>query len=454
VEEHQFMIFFPVTQKHDYYKKPRRIIMKIKKNIFSTILSLLLLLSFFTACAPAAPAETTVQETAPTATTPMKNEVLKIGFAMDMTGPGAEWFVPFGNILEMEIARINQEGGIEVAGKKYDLQLVKETTNLTPEGARAAAEKLMYQDGIKIMWGAGILDETMGLQDVTMPNKVLNLTAGWGQEILSGALVDGKIVNPYNYTIAIIASSRESTPGLWRYVSENYPTFTRVADITIDTVASHWGFDEVESKILPEYGLTSVIQEFYEPGITDFYSILTRVLKENPDIIHCSNSPPNEWSLIMKQAREMGFEGLFVREEMISQNEIDMTGAENIEGLIGWDFPAYGDTALPEYKDLVTRYTAMYGRWDAFAPVGVRMLPVLINAMQEASTVDDTEKIIQTLISHSWQSYGQEMVFCGMPYYGLDHYSITPLSIVQVQNGQVVPVGTISNADQCEFWKE
>lgn len=440
--------------------------MKIQKNILVIMLELLLLLSLITACAPSpatqattavqenTPVATIVQENPTVATAEVKNEVLKIGFAMDMTGPGAEWFVPFSNILEMEFARINKEGGIEVAGKKYDLQLIKETTNLTPEGARAAAEKLMYQDGVKIMWGAGILDETMGLQDVTMPNKVLNLTAGWGQGILSGELVDGKIVNPYKYTIAIIASSRESTPGLWRYIAENYPDKKRVADITINTVASHWGFDEVESKILSVYGFESVIQEFYEPGLMDFYSILTRVLQENPDIIHCSNSPPNEWSLIMKQAREMGFEGLFVREEMISQNEIDMTGSENIEGLIGWDFPAYGDTALSEYKDLVNRYTEKYGRWDAFAPVGIRMLPALIGAMQEAETVEDTEKIIQTLVSHSWQSYGQEMVFCGEEYYGLNHYSITPLTIVQVQNGKVVPVGNISNEDQCEFWKK
>jgi ABC-type branched-subunit amino acid transport system substrate-binding protein len=172
--------------------------MKTWKICFGIIGTMLLLLPLGTACVPDSSSQkanptqgSTLVVTKPLANTqeatkPQANEVLKLGFAMDLTGPGAEWFVPFANILEMEIDRINIEGGVEVAGKKYDLKLIKYTTNLTAEGAKAAAEKLIYQDGVKVMWGAGILDETMALQDVTMPNKVLNFSAGFGQETLSG----------------------------------------------------------------------------------------------------------------------------------------------------------------------------------------------------------------------------------------------------------------------------
>ena len=426
--------------------------MKTLKQCLNAICTALLLLPLVAGCAsPAATQVSPAPEQATQATTTtQKNEILKIGFAMDLTGPGAEWFVPFANILEMEIDRINSEGGIEVAGTKYDLEFFKETTNLTPEGAKAAAEKLMYQDGVKIMWGAGILDEVMALQDVTTPNKVMNLSACFGQECLSGKLVDGKIVDPYERSITIVASGRETQPGLWRWVRENYPDYKRVADITIDTVASHWSYDEVESKVLATYGFESVIQEYYETGLTDFYAILTRALAENPDVIHCSNSPPNEWALMMKQAREMGFKGIFLREEMGAQNLIDIAGAKNIEGLVGWDYPT---GTLPEYKDLVKRYTERYGRWDAYAPVGVRMLPVLIAAMQKAGTVDDVDKIIATLVSNTWTTYGQELAFCGEEYYGENHLAITPLVITQARDGVFTPVGEMSIDDQCNSLK-
>lgn len=381
------------------------------------------------------------------------NEILKIGFAFDLTGPGAEWFVPFGNALEMEFDEINKKGGIEVAGKKYDLKLIKETTNFTAEGAKAAAEKLVYKDKVKIIWGAGILHTTMALQDVTMPNKVLNLSAGWGREVLSGKLVDGKIKNPYKYTIAIVATSYETTPGMWKWVKEKYPTYTRVADITINTEASHWAVEDVELKLLPELGFTPVIQEFYEVGLNDFYPILSKVLEKNPDVIHCSNSPPNEWSLIMKQAREMGFKGLFFREEMASSDIFKIAGKENVEGLVGWDFPVFGDLAVPEYLDFKKRYTERYGVWHQYSPVPIRMLPPLIEAMKIAGTVDDVDKIIATLTSRTWKSYGQEMMFGGAQYYGIPNMSATPLVVTQVQNGEFVPVGTISDEDQLKYWE-
>lgn len=425
--------------------------MKTKKIYFGIIGTVLLLLPLVTACVSGSG----TQEANPTqgstmeATKPQANEVLKLGFAMDLTGPGAEWFVPFANILEMEIDRINKEGGVEVAGKKYDLKLIKYTTNLTAEGAKAAAEKLVYQDGVKIMWGAGILDETMALQDVTMPNKVLNFSAGFGQETLSGKLVDGKIVNPYKYTIAIVATSYESSPGMWKWVKANYPDYKRVATITIDTVASHWAVEQVEAKALSKLGFVPAIQEYYETGQTDFYGILTKVLQEEPDIIHCTNSPPNEWALIMKQAREMGFKGIFFREEMASQNIIDIAGADNVEGLLGWDYPVM----LPEYQDLIKRYTERYGRWDSYAPIAIRMLPVLIQAMQKAGTVDDVDKILSTILAGKWKTYGQDMQFCGQEYYGVPNFAVSPLTITQFRAGKFVPVGTISNDDQCTFWQ-
>ncbi len=381
------------------------------------------------------------------------HEILKLGFAMDLTGPGAEWFVPFANALEMEFDKINSEGGVAIGGKVYDLKLIKETTNFTAEGGKAAAEKLVYKDKVKILWGAGILHDTVAVQDVTMPNKVINFSAGWGREVLTGKLQDGKVVNPYKYTLAVCATSYETTPGLWKWVRQNYPDHKRVAHITINTEASHWCVEDVALKLLPQMGFVPVIEEYYEVGLNDFYAILTKILAQKPDIIHCTNSPPNEWSLIIKQAREMGFKGLFFREEMASADIFKIAGKENVEGLIGWDFPAFGGLAVPEYLDFKERYTKRYGVWHMYSPIPIRILPPLLAAMKEVGSVDDTDKIMKVLTSKSWDTYGQKMDFGGAGYYGVPNMTATPLMITQVRGGDFVSVGTISNEDQLKYWK-
>jgi len=379
-------------------------------------------------------------------------QILKMGFAFDLTGPGAEWFNPFAQALEMEIEETNKKGGIDVGGEKYLIKLIKEDTKFTAEGAKAAAEKLVYREKVKYIWGAGIIHTSMALQDVTLPNKVLNLSAGWGKEVLSGKEEPGQPATPYEYTIRIVAGSRQTTPGMWKWVKENYPNAKKVAHITIDTIASHYAVEEVALKLLPSLGFEPIHQEYYEPGMTDFYPLLSKILAKEPDVIQCTNSPPNEWSLIIKQSREMGYEGLFFREEMASADLFTIAGKENCEGLIGWDYPVFGDYAVPELLDFKKRFSDKYGKWIQYSLVPVRLYPPLIQAIQMAGDVDNVERVLELLTTETFNTYGQELRMGGGEYYGVPNMSATPLVITQVQNGEFVPVGTITIEDQLAPW--
>ena len=376
-------------------------------------------------------------------------KILKMGFAFDLTGPGAEWFNPFAQALELEIEQTNKNGGINVGGDNYMIKLIKEDTKFTAEGAKAAAEKLVYREKVKYIWGAGIIHTSMALQDVTLPNKVLNLSAGWGKEVLSGK--EGS--PPYKYTIRIVAGSRQTTPGMWKWVRDNYPDAKRGAHITIDTIASHYAVEEVALEILPILGFEPIHQEYYETGMTDFYPILSKILAKNPDVIQCTNSPPNEWSLIIKQSREMGYKGLFLREEMASADLFTIAGQENCEGLVGWDYPVFGALAVPELLDFKKRFTEKYGKWIQYSLVPVRLYPPLIQAIEMAGDVDDVDRVLELLTTKKFTTYGQELMCGGGEYYGVPNMSATPLVITQVQNGEFIPVGTITNEDQLSPWE-
>ena len=102
----------------------KRFIMKKTKTIFSIFLISILLIFTLSNLVIA-------QE---------KHEILKVGFAFDITSMGAEWFLPELKAMNMEFERINESGGVKIGDKIYDLQLLEETTDFTAEGARAARE--------------------------------------------------------------------------------------------------------------------------------------------------------------------------------------------------------------------------------------------------------------------------------------------------------------------------
>ncbi len=384
-----------------------------------------------------------------------KHETLKIGYAFDITSMGAEWFLPGLNALTMEIERINENGGVKIGDTIYDLKLFTETTDFTAEGARAAAEKLIYKDGVDIIWGAGILHTSTALQDVTLPNNIINLSQCFGRVCLCGELVNNEIVNPYKYTLMIIATSYETTPRIWQYIREAYPDYKRVAEININTIAAHWCTGEIAKMTLPLFGFEMVAEEYYELGLNDFYPILTKILAQNPDVIHFPNVSPTDMALIMKQARELGYgsDKLFLLENPKSPEIVEIAGGkEAVEGLIMYDYPTDGESATLELIDLKKRYTERYGTWVPLVVIPTLPLPAVLEAMQIVGNTSDSDKIMELLTSRRWKTYGVEIAFGGAEYYGVPNMEVFPLSLFQMKNGNWEKVADITIDDQLGFW--
>lgn len=107
-------------------------------------------------------------------------------------------------------------------------------------------------------------------------------------------------------------------------------------------------------------GMELVASQFYELGTTDFYPQLTRVLAENPDLIDVTPTPAAQTGLIVKQAREMGYDGLFVTVPPPMANiRVEIAG-EHAEGFIGVGTSEYrGGT--PKQNAFYQNYIDKYG---------------------------------------------------------------------------------------------
>ena len=146
-----------------------------------------------------------------------------------------------------------------------------------------------------------------------------------------------------------------------------------------------------ELEVAGELGLTVVAAEFYETGTSDFYPMLTKIISKNPDVINLQNSQPGVMALVIKQARELGYEGIILAPNgVLPEVLIPITGVEAAEGFLN-NQADYTDPMWPEetralYQDWLNRYPdlSMYTTTQA-ASTAVNMY---VKAIQQAGTTD------------------------------------------------------------------
>ncbi len=80
-------------------------------------------------------------------------DVIKIGLLQIFSGPGAGNGEIFWATCNWVAHDINKRGGIMVDGKKKKILFVKGDTKGKPADTKKAAEKLVLQDKVDILWG-------------------------------------------------------------------------------------------------------------------------------------------------------------------------------------------------------------------------------------------------------------------------------------------------------------
>ncbi len=366
---------------------------------------------------------------------------------MPYSGPAAGWGIPFTRGVELEIEKVNSEGGIKVGGVNYLLEPIREDNFFTTDGAKTAAEKLIYKHEVKIIFGSVATHDSWGVQLATTPNKVINDTASWHKKVLKP---EDEPCAPYAFKS--LPTTIETVPGVWSYIKAKHPEVQRIALIGPDTESSCWA-EPINRDYLESVGYDVVFLEYFEFGMTDFYPILTRLLATNPDAIQSSSAGVSDWGLILKQARELGYDGISVQDCPIAGDDLfGISGLEAAEGFIAYDYLHYGPSSTPEYRDFHKRFVDKYGMWAGLCPCFVTFFYPLIQAMEQTGTVDDTDILVEALETGTFDVFGLETVFGGEALYGRPRMMMQPLGITEVVNGKQVMVGIISVEDQLYGW--
>lgn len=311
------------------------------------------------------------------------NKVLKIGHIGVMSGPAASWGLinKYAALAGAEI--INEDGGFEIGGEKYDIEIVSLDTKQDPRVAIAGMERLVYSEGIKYIIGPNVDDTTRAVLPVLEKAGAFNICYGWHRELFTA---------PSKNTALGMIAGYQSAPVIYKYLKEQ----RGVKSLACVPRNDASGLNSRDSCVAAADQLGIKItssDSTYEPNTSDFFPIMGRIIGQNPDLIVLSGVAPADAPLLIRAARELGYKGLMSTETAMDANIITEIAGEMANGYISVGGASAPELRTDEMKRFIERYSKVAGEWNDEAGTKVYALEMLLQTLRVAgaAAIDDIE---------------------------------------------------------------
>ncbi len=306
--------------------------------------------------------------------TPQMMEVgedISIGVVLPLTGrfsyaSGS----PLLQSFELALSEIN-------AGHPNDIELrfIVEDDQSTIEGAIAAFNKLIHQDGVSVILGPATSTQTKEVFPIAQENQVVAISPTSAARGLSA--IGDFVFRVALTTDILIPSGIEATQTKLGY--------QRAATIYDETDLFSTDGDEAVRKVLKARGIEVVATETFQGGDTNFSEQLTRIQALDPDVIFVSSQPPEKPG-ILTQGHALGISAPFIVRTLTGA-DVQAAGAaaEGAMTFIGWGTVV--DT--PGNQAFVENYTTQFGMAPSnFAARAYAAFYILAEAIERAQSTD------------------------------------------------------------------
>ncbi len=223
----------------------------------------------------------------------VSDEPFVIGAMGALSGGAESYGIPIQQAMILAEEEINATGGIN--GRM--LKIIYEDSKCAAADAITAYNKLTDVDGVKIILGTTCSGAMLGAAPLAEEEGVIMLSASAtspdiaqaGDYIFRTAINDLKLGNDIGNT-------------MWVDGVRNLATITQTTDYAE-------GVRRTTVARFEELGGTVVAAEAYSQDVIDFRSQLTKLINANPDAILLVAQFEASGGTIVKQARELGFDG-------------------------------------------------------------------------------------------------------------------------------------------------
>ena len=326
----------------------------------------------------------------------LPTERLGIGIMTIRTGFGASFGVPYDTAQSIAADQFNARGGLLVGDKRYIVDLDILDSKYEVPVMLSISEQFVNRRKYKFVATNGSpMIEVM--DPVSSPAKVIHMSTTWHLEPCES-----------EHTFCTMPTQFETSPKFFEWMQKEEPQIQKVfyagKNFTYDIGAAGLGQAVAESM---GYEWDEL---FIEDPVTDLLSIATSIINERPDLILLGGVGGDGPSLI-RSLRELGYTGVLgslYAFPTIPQLMDAFEGGEEhlLENFYGVEENAYEDDgryADPDLRELITEYrTREPGNPQSGIVTFYYTMRMLLEAIEEAQTVTDTDKVKQVLETKVW----------------------------------------------------
>jgi branched-chain amino acid transport system substrate-binding protein len=359
-----------------------------------------------------------------------ENPVLKIGFVGVTSGPAAAWGISNQRSMETRAAWLNELGGVEIDGQKYDVQIVAFDDQKDPKRAIAGMEK-MAQEGIHYVVGPNVDDGAAAVRPVAEQNGIMYFPYAFPKELYTA---------PASNAILGMVANYQSGPAIYKYLMENngIKKVAFVAANESDPLSQRDGGVEAAKALGLEVVSDSVT---YQVDTTDFTPVLLPVLQSQPDLLVLSGVSPANAPQLIRSARELGYTGLISTETAQDATVLQEGAGELANGFISVGGASTPELASDAMREFVDRYTQMFGEYNDESNTKVYALEYILETIRaNPAAMNDVEEFKKTMDTfeapNPFMVGDAKLTYVGTTSFGQKRQVSVPLVVNEYKDGK------------------
>jgi branched-chain amino acid transport system substrate-binding protein len=366
------------------------------------------------------------------AAVPAQVDTLKIGVVSALSGPGSEWGLAQDGAAKIVAMEVNAKGGLKVGNKTYKVEVISYDDQYKAALSVTAATRLIEQDKVKFVVGPMGSAALVAVKPLYEKNKIVAIIGAYTEKALDANT---------KYIFRGFPTQVEFAGPFVEWLKKNKPDLKTIVELEPNDETG-WSSQKVLKERYESAGYKYVASELFERSLKDFQPLLTRILAAKPDIIELGTTPPSLTGLVIRQARELGFKGQFIKigGGFDAPQIVAIAGKDFAEGFI---FASSADTTMANYKNLESQYAkVLKPPMNEFVVYFYDDVRMLFDAIQTAGTVEDTDKVRTALEKLTpYKGLQGTIRWGGMKAYGVNHQILTPTFISTLKDGKAVIIG-------------
>lgn len=286
--------------------------------------------------------------------------------------------------VKLAIKEINEKGGINIKGKSFKLNYKEYDTECRPEVGVGVAERLIEKDKVAFILGGMCSSVTLAVMKVTERTKVPQITA---------VSTHPKITDP-KYRHEYMFRNKDTDKMRIKYGSKDMAEDLKLKSVALIGPNDDFGRGRSDAykKTLVSKGIKVLETILFSPKQEDFLIELQKIKRKDPEaLILCVNAPEH-CELLVRQARQVGFEKI-IGSASCSSIKLAKKLGEAGEGFM-FELPFYASPKVPHVYQWAKKFKEMNGIEPNFVSAPTYdAVYAIAEAIKNAQTVTDFKAI-------------------------------------------------------------